>query len=145
MMNQLKIKHNSGASLMEYAIYSMLILSAMFLMKDTLLQGIFAKYHQSQDSLSFGRQFDAKRTTVCRQDVLSYDENGKPQMGPYYDEDCYVARVSRPVIFTGTAYDVLQGGCPTCAAGAGIDAVSCIACENEIKNQCAVESAYCTK
>ncbi len=86
-----RLNNQSGASLVEYVIFILIILTSLFVMKDVISQGVFSKYRQAGESLSFGRQYDAKRTVVCRQDVLSYEANGQANLGNFYDEDCFRA------------------------------------------------------
>ncbi len=123
-----KIKKIDGASTIEYIVLIVIVLAGLYAMKDTISRGIFAKFKQSGDSFGFGRQYDAKRTTVCKQDTLRYTEEGVAILGNFYDEDCYQARVHRLLN---------EGGCPQCNPGE----TACFACEDAIKKTCGNE--YC--
>ncbi len=145
-MTKKNFKNNQGASLIEYAFLIILILSAMWVMKDMISRGIFAKYRQSGESFGFGRQYDAKRTSVCRQDVKSYKDDGTVnEVSEFYDEDCYQTRVRRPASFNLEAPGTwnTEGGCPACDPGNTSDSKACFKCEDDIKKQCAVDHAYC--
>jgi hypothetical protein len=126
----LKHRSHSGANLVEYLVLTVLLLSALYLMKDTISRGIFSKYKAGGDSFAFGRQYDARRTTVCKTDNL-YDNKGVLIGSVTYDEDCYQSRVRR---------DPSQGGCFQCGPGA---ANYCYACEDNIKSSC--QKAYCNQ
>ena len=158
---------NRGANIVEYTVLTVIILSALIVMKEPILHGVFARHKQAGESFAFGRQYDARRTTVCKQDVLSYNPDGSPNPGPWYNEDCYQARVRRPPVSGGdgvcsgpsvvcatkqtsvsciaavgcnwinSGWNAQQGGCPECYPGNA----ACFACEDIIKEQC--HSYYC--
>lgn len=123
-------KECKGASLIEYVVLIIIILSGLYIMKESISRGIFGKHKQASDSFAFGRQYDSKRSVICRQDAVNdkdgnevVDANGKVSMTPFYDEDCYQTRVRRPL--------------PTgCAEGDFV-------CEDTIKKSC--QSDYCQK
>lgn len=127
-LNKKQIK--KGASLIEYIVLSMIILSGLYIMKGTIEQGLFSKYKSTGESYGFGRQYDSKRSTICKTDVLTYDFNGAPITTLTYDEDCYQTRIARPPN---------AGGCPQCYPGQE----SCYACEEKVKRSC--QKAYCNQ
>lgn len=108
------IKGRKGAGLIEYAVLVVLILSGLYIMKDTISRGIFARHKTAGDSFAFGRQYDAKRTLVCKTDPR-YDSTTSFIT---FDEDCYQTKV--------------QGACPQCYPGDN----DCYACEDAIKGGC---------
>ncbi len=129
----------SGASVVEYIVMIVIIFSALYVMKESISRGVFAKYKAAGDSFAFGRQYDAKRTTVCRQDILSYNTDGTANLGPFYDEDCFHARVMRPPVpLANGRWDTANGGCPQCNPGD----TGCFQCEDSIKAAC--HNDYCT-
>jgi|GEM_PF-4639915 len=117
-----------GSSVIEYIVLSVIVISTIFMMKDPIIRGVSSKYKSSGDSFAFGRQYNPRRTTVCRQDVINYDSAGNPNMGPFYDEDCYYAKVMGP------------NGCPQCNP----EDINCLNCEDAIKVQCS-NGSYCNQ
>ena len=113
----------SGASVIEYIELMMILLGALYVMKDPISRGIFSQRKTAGEAFAFGRQYDARSTTVCRQD-FTYDSVGNPIPGNFYDEDCYQTRLMRPLV---------NGGCQ---AGD-------FACEDVVKNSCIND--YCNK
>jgi hypothetical protein len=125
----MKIKSNNGANILEYIALILIIVSAYIVMKEVISRGLFSKYKSSGESFAFGRQYDPKTTTVCKEDVVSFNPDGSAGETIMYDEDCYHARVSRPVS---------EGGCNQCMPN---DDISCFQCEDRIKRSC--RKAYC--
>ena len=116
-----KLNHKRATSIIEYIVLTIIILSALYVMYNTISRGIFGKHKMAGDAFAFGRQYDAKRTTVCRQD-FTYKQDGTPIPGVFYDEDCYQTRLMRPLV---------NGGCTS----------GDFQCEDTIKSSCA--SDYC--
>ncbi|MBI3601841.1 MAG: hypothetical protein HY209_03005 [Candidatus Omnitrophica bacterium] len=112
-----------GASVIEYIVLTIIVLSSLYVMYNTISRGIFGKHKVAGDAFAFGRQYDARRTTTCRQD-FTYSQNGTPINGVFYDEDCYQTRLMRPLV---------NGGCTQ----------GDFACEDVIKNSCI--SDYCNQ
>jgi hypothetical protein len=134
-----------GASVIEYIVLIVLILSALYVMKDMMSRGIFSKYKQTGESFGFGRQYDAKRTMVCKEDPLSCGAKyilGRRAINAnsriLYDEDCYQGKVRRTPapINNGSGWNTDTGGCPQCSPGDD----SCFCCEDDIKQQCKVSA-----
>ena len=144
-----KNRFRKGSSIVEYSVLIIIILSALYMMKDSIGRGIFSKYKQTGESFGFGRQYDAKRTVVCKTDdltdgyIVATDSNETSiyqkstsnlailtNQSPAitYDEDCYQTKVRRAT-----------GGCPQCSPGD----TSCFLCEDRIKLSC--QNAYCNK
>ena len=110
-----------GASVVEYIVLTMMITGALYVMKDSISRGIFAKFKSAGDSYAYGRQYDAKRSSVCKTDLTNRGAEVS------YDEDCYTKLVMR---------DPDHGGCPQCYPGEE----DCFRCEDAIKSQCACKN-----
>lgn len=147
-----KSANHQGASMIEYIAFTLIVLAAMFIMNPAINRAIYARYKQAADGFGFSRQYDARRTTICRQDVKCYvgdpgcgtglEPVGTPIMGGFYDEDCYQAKVMRPpLLLSNSTWDTTNGGCPACDAGNLSASVACLACVDEIRAQCS--TSYC--
>lgn len=118
MIQRIRMHNKKGAGVIEYVLLTVLLASGLYVMKDTISRAIFSRFKSSGDSFAFGRQYDAKRSTVCKTDLT----NAGAEIS--YDEDCYTKLVMRN--------PEGGGGCPQCYPGDE----NCFNCEDRIKSQC---------
>ena len=70
----------SGHAVIEYAVFIIIILTALYFMKGPILHAFYGRWKATGDSFAFGRQYDPKGTTACTHDTNS---------DVWYDERCF--------------------------------------------------------
>ena len=131
---------------MEYVILMIILLTVLYVMKDVISRGVFGRYKQAGDVFGFGRQYDSKRTVVCKTDVAYDLTSGQPTNSEVtYDEGCYQSKVMRPLSRLASPSGIkvwdTSGGCPQCNPGFDDVSKACFICEDEIKQSCL--NTYC--
>ena len=78
-------KGSGGSAVMEYAVFIIIILMALYFMKTPILRAFHGRWKTAGDSFAFGRQYDPKGTAACTRDTATRR---------WYDERCFDNRRS---------------------------------------------------
>ena len=95
----------NGRAVLEYAIFMIIIITALLAMKGPIVRAFNGHWKVSGDSFAFGRQYDPQKTVECSFDAES---------NQWYDQHCYAYYVNS----TGCNGNALceQGVVTQCAA-----------------------------
>lgn len=74
------IKKNKGFSIVEYSIFIVIILGALWVSKDMISRGIMGHWREAGDMFAFGRQYDPSRTLDCAFDG---------ELNKWYEQSCF--------------------------------------------------------
>ncbi len=94
---------NKAFSVIEYSIFIILIITALYVSKDFISRAIMGHWQAAGDTFAFGRQYDATHTMEC-----SYDgESNK-----WYEQGCFdQRRAARPVCDIACEREIIVNQC----------------------------------
>ena len=74
------LKGKSGRGMIEYAVLAIIILMALFWMKDPILRAFYGRWKSTGESFAFGRQYAPGDSVECDHDT---------KLNVWYDRRCY--------------------------------------------------------